>query len=138
MSIFERYLTVWVALCIVVGIGLGQLFPNVFQAIGHIEVAHINLPVAVLVWLMIIPMLIKIDLKQLRGVSQLARCWSHLVRQLGGQAIFNGIARLVFHWLSVSRLSSSRTNQLLHRRAGDTGRSAVHRDGIRLEPPDAG
>ncbi len=70
MSVFERYLTIWVALCIVVGIGLGQLFPNVFQFIGRIEAAHINLPVAVLVWLMIIPMLIKVDLKQLKGVRQ--------------------------------------------------------------------
>jgi ACR3 family arsenite transporter len=70
MSVFERYLTIWVALCIVVGIGLGQLFPSVFQFVGRIEVAHINLPVAVLVWLMIIPMLIKIDLKQLKGVRQ--------------------------------------------------------------------
>ena len=70
MSVFERYLTIWVASCIVVGIGLGQLFPDVFQFIGRIEAAHINLPVAVLVWLMIIPMLIKVDLKQLKGVRQ--------------------------------------------------------------------
>ena len=70
MSVFERYLTIWVALCIVVGIGLGQLFPDVFQFIGRIEAAHINLPVAVLVWLMIIPMLIKVDLRQLKGVRQ--------------------------------------------------------------------
>jgi len=70
MNIFERYLTIWVALCIVTGIGLGQFFPAFFQLIGQIEAAHINLPVAVLVWLMIIPMLIKIDLKQLKGVRQ--------------------------------------------------------------------
>lgn len=70
MSIFERYLTVWVALCIVTGVALGQLMPGVFQAVGRIEAAHINLPVAVLVWLMIIPMLIKIDLRQLKGVRQ--------------------------------------------------------------------
>lgn len=70
MNLFERYLTIWVALCIAVGIGLGQLFPEVFQFVGRIEAAHINLPVAVLVWLMIIPMLIKIDLKQLKGVRQ--------------------------------------------------------------------
>ena len=49
MSTFERYLTVWVALCIVVGIGLGHLMPNVFQAIGAVEVAKVNLPVAVLI-----------------------------------------------------------------------------------------
>ncbi|MGI9342748.1 MAG: ACR3 family arsenite efflux transporter [Gammaproteobacteria bacterium] len=70
MNLFERYLTVWVALCIVIGIVLGQLFPTAFQFIGRIEAAHINLPVAVLVWLMIIPMLIKIDLKQLGGVRE--------------------------------------------------------------------
>jgi len=70
MGLFERYLTLWVALCIIAGIGLGHLYPNAFQAIGHIEVTHINLPVAVLVWLMIIPMLLKIDLKALKGVRQ--------------------------------------------------------------------
>jgi len=70
MNLFERYLTLWVGVCIVVGIGLGQLFPGIFQFVGRIEVAHINLPVAVLVWLMIIPMLIKIDLRQLKGVSE--------------------------------------------------------------------
>ena len=70
MSLFERYLTLWVALCIVIGVGLGQLLPEVFQFIGRVEVAHINLPVAVLVWLMIIPMLIKIDLRQLGGVRR--------------------------------------------------------------------
>ena len=70
MNLFERYLTLWVALCIIAGIGLGQLFPDVLQFIGGIEAAHINLPVAVLVWLMIIPMLIKIDLQQLSGVTE--------------------------------------------------------------------
>jgi ACR3 family arsenite transporter len=70
MNLFERYLTVWVALCIVVGIALGQWFPDLFQFVGRIEIAHINLPVAVLVWLMIIPMLIKIDLRQLKGVKE--------------------------------------------------------------------
>jgi len=70
MNVFERYLTVWVALCIVTGIALGQLFPAVFQFAGRIEAAHINLPVAALVWLMIVPMLIKIDLRQLAGVRQ--------------------------------------------------------------------
>jgi ACR3 family arsenite transporter len=72
MSTFERYLTVWVALCIVVGIGLGHLMPDVFQAIGALEVAKVNLPVAVLIWLMIIPMLLKIDFTSL---AQVGRHW---------------------------------------------------------------
>jgi ACR3 family arsenite transporter len=61
MSLFERYLTLWVALCIVAGIALGHLFPALFHAIGAAEVAHVNIPVAVLIWLMIIPMLVKVD-----------------------------------------------------------------------------
>jgi arsenite transporter len=70
MSTFERYLTVWVGLCIVLGIALGHFFPSVFQAIGHAEIAKVNLPVAVLIWLMIIPMLVRIDLGALAGVTQ--------------------------------------------------------------------
>ncbi|MDE2610852.1 MAG: arsenical-resistance protein, partial [Burkholderiales bacterium] len=61
ISFFERYLTVWVALCIVAGIALGQMAPGVFQAIGRMQFAQVNLPVGVLIWVMIIPMLIKID-----------------------------------------------------------------------------
>jgi ACR3 family arsenite transporter len=61
ISFFERYLTVWVALCILVGIGAGQASPELFKAIGRMEVAHVNLPVGLLIWVMIIPMLVKID-----------------------------------------------------------------------------
>jgi ACR3 family arsenite transporter len=70
MSTFERYLTLWVALCIVVGIALGTLMPGVFHAIGSAEIAKVNLPVAALVWLMIIPMLIKIDFAALGTVRE--------------------------------------------------------------------
>jgi len=70
MGFFERYLSVWVFLCIAVGIGLGQLYPGVFRLVGRLEVARINLPVAVMIWLMIIPMLLKIDLRALKGVTQ--------------------------------------------------------------------
>lgn len=70
MSIFERYLTVWVALCIVCGVALGYLFPGLFQVIGGAEIAKVNLPVAILVWLMIIPMLVKIDFAALGRVKE--------------------------------------------------------------------
>ena len=69
MGLFERYLTLWVFLCIVAGIALGQLFPGVFAAFSAIELAKVNLPVAVLVWFMIVPMLIKIDFAALRQVT---------------------------------------------------------------------
>lgn len=70
MSRFERYLTLWVALCILAGIGLGQFFAPMFQAIGRAEVAQVNLPVAALIWLMIIPMLMKVDFAAMREVGQ--------------------------------------------------------------------
>ena len=70
MGRFERYLTVWVALCILAGIALGQLFPTAFQAIGALEVAKVNIPVGLLIWVMIIPMLLKIDFSALGQVKQ--------------------------------------------------------------------
>ncbi|MDX0563771.1 ACR3 family arsenite efflux transporter [Sinorhizobium medicae] len=69
MSTFERYLTIWVFLCIVVGIALGHVIPGVFHTIGAAEVAKVNIPVAVLIWLMVIPMLLKIDFGSLAKVS---------------------------------------------------------------------
>ncbi|MCK4868142.1 MAG: ACR3 family arsenite efflux transporter [Alphaproteobacteria bacterium] len=70
MSLFERYLTVWVALCILAGIALGYLMPGLFQVIGAAEIAQVNLPVAVLIWAMIVPMLIKIDFGALARVRE--------------------------------------------------------------------
>lgn len=70
ISFFERYLSVWVALCIVAGIVFGQLLPGVFQAIGRMEYAHVNLPVGLLIWIMIIPMLVKVDFSALHEVRQ--------------------------------------------------------------------
>ena len=70
MSVFERYLSIWVALCILAGIGLGRLFPGLFASLGSMELARVNLPVAVLIWLMILPMLLKIDFHSLREVRR--------------------------------------------------------------------
>ncbi len=70
MSFFERYLSLWVALCIVVGIALGQVLPGPVQAIGAMEVARVNLPVGALIWVMIIPMLLRIDFGALHQVRQ--------------------------------------------------------------------
>ncbi|MEQ1485639.1 ACR3 family arsenite efflux transporter [Methyloglobulus sp.] len=73
MSFFERYLTVWVLLCIAVGIVLGQFFPDIFQAIGRMEFAQVNLPVGLLIWIMIIPMLVKVDFSALHEVRKHVR-----------------------------------------------------------------
>ena len=70
LGVFERWLTLWVFLCIVAGIVLGQLLPGLFQSIGRMEVARVNLPVGLLIWVMIIPMLVKVDF---RALSELRR-----------------------------------------------------------------
>lgn len=73
MSIFERFLSLWVFCCIVAGIFLGQVAPGLFQAIGKLEVARVNLPVGLLIWVMIIPMLVKVDFGALDEVKQHGR-----------------------------------------------------------------
>jgi len=73
MNLFERYLTVWVALCIIAGVLLGQFLPGVFQVVASLEVAKVNIPVGVLVWVMIIPMLLKIDFGALHQVRKHSR-----------------------------------------------------------------
>ncbi len=73
MSIFERYLSVWVLLCIGIGIALGQLLPGIFQAIGNLSIAQVNLPVGLLIWVMIIPMLVKVDFGALGQIRRHVR-----------------------------------------------------------------
>jgi len=73
MSVFERYLTVWVFLCIVIGIALGQFLPGAFQVIGNLSIAQVNLPVGLLIWVMIIPMLVKVDFGALGQIRRHVR-----------------------------------------------------------------
>jgi len=73
LGFFERYLTLWVFLCIVAGIGMGQWAPGFFKAVGRIELARVNLPVGFLIWVMIIPMLVKVDFGTLREIKQHVR-----------------------------------------------------------------
>ena len=114
MSVFERFLTFWVALCIIVGIALGQLLPGVFHALGEATVAQVNIPVAVLVWLMIVPMLLKIDL------ARLGRRWGSIGAALRRRSASTGssshsrwrvlawifIAHLFRPWLPADQIAS--------------------------------
>ena len=88
----ERYLTLWVALCIIAGIGLGQAIPAVFHAIGALTVAEVNLPVAVLIWLMIVPMLLKIDLAAL---AQVGEHWRGVAVTVGVELCVAGPSALI-------------------------------------------
>jgi ACR3 family arsenite transporter len=101
MSVFERFLTFWVALCIIVGIALGQLLPGVFHAIGDATVAQVNLPVAVLVWLMIVPMLLKIDPTALREVGQ---HWRGIATTVGVNWLIKPFSMALLAWVFIAHL----------------------------------
>jgi len=101
MTIFERYLTVWVALCIVVGIAAGYFFPGLFQAVGGLEVAKVNLPVAVLIWLMIIPMLLRIDF---RALAQVGQHWRGIGVTLIANWAIKPFSMAVLGWLFIGWL----------------------------------
>jgi ACR3 family arsenite transporter len=101
MGTFERYLTLWVALCIVVGIALGRLVPPVFHALGAATVAEVNLPVAVLVWLMIIPMLLKIDLGAL---GQVGAHWRGIAATVGVNWLVKPFSMALLGWLFIAHL----------------------------------
>ncbi|MEI6761957.1 MAG: ACR3 family arsenite efflux transporter, partial [Betaproteobacteria bacterium] len=101
MNVFERYLTLWVFLCIVLGIGLGQALPDLFQSVGRMELAKVNLPVGVLIWVMIIPMLVKVDFGALQQVRQ------H-VRGIGVTLVVNWLVKpfsmALLGWLFIRQL----------------------------------
>ena len=101
MSIFERYLTLWVGLCIVAGVILGQLAPGTFQIIGDLEIARVNLPVALLIWLMIVPMLLKIDPAALREVGQ---HWRGIAATVGVNWLVKPFSMALLAWLFVAHL----------------------------------
>ncbi|AOJ01032.1 MULTISPECIES: ACR3 family arsenite efflux transporter [Burkholderia] len=101
IGFFERYLTAWVALCIVAGIVLGQWLPGVFQAIGRMEVAQVNLPVGLLIWVMIVPMLIKIDFG---AMSQVGRHWRGIGVTLAVNWLVKPFSMAFLGWLFVRHL----------------------------------
>ncbi len=101
MSTFERYLTVWVALCIVAGVALGHLFPGLFHAIGAAEIAKVNLPVAVLIWLMVIPMLLKIDFAAL---GEVGRHWRGIGVTLFSNWAIKPFSMALLGWLFIGWL----------------------------------
>lgn len=101
LGVFERYLTLWVALCIVAGIGLGQFAPRPFHALGAATVAEVNLPVAILVWLMIIPMLLKIDLAALGQVGQ---HWRGIAATVGVNWLVKPFSMALLGWLFIGHL----------------------------------
>ena len=70
MGLFERYLSLWVALCITTGLIFGNLFPGVFQFFAGIEISHVNIPVAIFIWVMIYPMMTQVDFSSIRDIGK--------------------------------------------------------------------
>ncbi|WP_369058822.1 ACR3 family arsenite efflux transporter [Caulobacter sp. 73W] len=101
MSVFERYLTVWVLLCIVAGVALGWAAPDLFAGIASAEVAKVNLPVAGLIWLMIVPMLLRIDFGALNGVG---RHWRGIAVTVGVNWLIKPFSMALLGWLFVGWL----------------------------------
>lgn len=95
LGTFERYLSVWVALCMAAGIGLGKIMPGVVAALRGVEIgkgSQINAPIAVLIWLMITPMMMKVDFSSVRNVGRRPTGLFVSLHQLERQAIFDGAA----------------------------------------------
>lgn len=101
LGLFERWLSLWVALCIVAGVALGRVFPEPFQVVGQLEVARVNMPVAVLIWLMIVPMLMKIDFAALPGVR---RHWRGVAVTVGVNWAFKPFFMAALGWLFIGWL----------------------------------
>src|SRR5438105_1233283 len=101
LGTFERYLTVWVALCIIAGIVLGRLLPGPFQALGRMTVAEVNIPVAILIWLMIVPMLLKVDFGALHRVAEQ---WRGIAVTVGINWLGKRLSMVAVGWLFVGRL----------------------------------
>lgn len=98
LGVFERYLTLWVALCIVAGIILGSLFPAPFQLLGSLSVANVNLPVAVLIWLMIIPMLLRVDFG---AIGTVAQHWRGIAVTVGINWLVKPFSMALLGWLFI-------------------------------------
>src|ERR1700682_84784 len=101
LGTFERYLTIWVALCIMAGIVLGRLVPEPFQALGRMTVAEVNIPVAVLIWLMIVPMLLKVDFGALHRVAEQ---WRGIAVTVGINWLVKPFSMALLGWLFVGWL----------------------------------
>ena len=101
LGAFERYLTLWVALCIIAGVLLGQLMPAPFQALGRMNVAEVNIPVALLIWLMIVPMLLKVDFGALHRVAEQ---WRGIAVTVGVNWLVKPFSMALLGWLFVGWL----------------------------------
>jgi arsenite transporter len=104
LGVFERYLTLWVALCIAAGIALGAALPGAFHILGGLKAAQVNIPVAVLIWLMIVPMLLRVDFTAMR---QVAKHWRGIAVTVGVNWLLKPFSMALLGWLFIGWLFRS-------------------------------
>ena len=140
LNLFERYLTLWVGLCMVAGLALGKWAPAVVQPLRGMEFgkgSQVNVPIAILIWLMIIPMMMKVDFGAILNVGQKPR---GLLVTLFVNWLVKPFSMALIGWLFFRHvfccLDQSRRCRPVHRRVHHPGCRAVHRNGLRLELSD--
>ena len=127
MGLFERYLSVWVALCIAAGVILGNIFPGLFSAIARLEYAHVNLVVAVFIWVMIYPMMVQIDFHAVKDIGRRPRPGPRPGGLLADQALHHGRPGLAVFPGAVRRLGRSGHGVGIYRRHDSARCGSVHR-----------
>ena len=139
MGISERYLSLWVGLCILAGVVLGNLVPQLFELVASVEYAHVNLVVALFIWIMIYPMMVQIDFSSLRDVGKRPR---GLVLTLVVNWLIKPFTMAALGWLffqgAICRSRRPRVRHRIYCGHDIARRCTLHRDGLRLESIDAG
>jgi hypothetical protein len=130
LNYFERYLTVWVGLCMIVGVLVGKALPDSVDQLRKLEFgagSQINIPIAVLIWLMIVPMMMKVDFTSIRNVGKKPRgLFGNSVCQLARKAAFNGVHRLAILPVRFRQLDLSSGCGLVHRGLHHSGRRPLY------------
>jgi ACR3 family arsenite transporter len=135
ISFFDRYLSVWVALCIIAGIALGKLLPVVPETLGKWEYANVSIPIAILIWIMIFPMMLKIDFTSIVNALKMPRglTLTLVVNWLIKPFTMFGFAWLFFNIIFKAFIPEELAKEYLAGRCF-TGRCTLHRNGFCLEP----
>ena len=138
IGFFQKYLTLWVALCMGLGVLIGRYLPSVPAFFGRFEFAKVSIPVAILIWVMIYPMMMKVDFESIKDVGKNPKgLYVTWVTKLADQALHDVCHRFVFLFLSCSKpLSPRNSPPSILRGAILLGAAAVHGDGVCLESPD--
>ncbi len=134
---FEKYLSAWVAMAIIAGIGLGQVAPSVVQFLAQLEVANVNLPVAILIWAMVYPMMVSVDFSSIKDVAKEPKglAITLVVNWLIKPFTMALLGVAFFKYAFAAFITPCRGGQL-YRWLDLAGRGSLHRHGVCLVPPD--